>query len=119
VTDRVLVPLPDGRWLAIAADAFAEALVAGAEAMGVAGNASGNASELTTQLMTAEELAARLKVDASWVLTSARLNEIPCVRLGKYVRFDLAAVIQHRARHPDTRIGDPRTPPKLLNRKHL
>lgn len=34
----------------------------------------------------------RLGVPASWVRQSARSGAIPCVRLGRYVRFDLVDV---------------------------
>jgi excisionase family DNA binding protein len=42
------------------------------------------------RLLDAVELADRLGVPASWVRESARSGAIPCVRLGRYVRFDLA-----------------------------
>jgi excisionase family DNA binding protein len=37
-------------------------------------------------------VADRLGVPVSWVRESARSGAIPCVRLGRYVRFDLADV---------------------------
>ena len=40
----------------------------------------------------AREVADRLGVPRSWVLESARSGAMPCVRLGRYVRFDLADV---------------------------
>src|ERR1700733_5997592 len=43
-----------------------------------------------------EELAARLNVPPSWVYEKTRTrcrNPIPCLRLGRYVRFDWNAVI--------------------------
>lgn len=42
--------------------------------------------------MTAPEIAARLGVPASWVYELARNGRIPVRRLGRYRRFDLAAV---------------------------
>ncbi len=39
-------------------------------------------------LMDAEEVGAILKVPASWVLTEARADRIPHLRLGRYVRFE-------------------------------
>jgi excisionase family DNA binding protein len=39
-------------------------------------------------LMDAEEVGAILRVPASWVLTEARADRIPHVRLGRYVRFE-------------------------------
>lgn len=47
-------------------------------------------------ILTPEELAARLKVPDSWVYEKTRArcrNPIPCLRLGRYVRFDWNAVI--------------------------
>jgi excisionase family DNA binding protein len=41
------------------------------------------------RLLDAGEVAERLGVPKSWVLESARSGAIPCVRLGRYVRFDL------------------------------
>jgi excisionase family DNA binding protein len=46
-------------------------------------------------IITPEELASRLKVPESWVYEKTRgrcRNPIPCLRLGRYVRFDWLAV---------------------------
>ena len=46
-------------------------------------------------ILTLEELAARLKVEENWVYEKTRKrcrNRIPCHKLGKYIRFDWAAV---------------------------
>lgn len=43
---------------------------------------------LTDRLLDAREVAERLGVPVSWVRESARSGAIPCVRLGRYVRFD-------------------------------
>lgn len=47
---------------------------------------------VTERLLTAPELADRLAVPKTWILESARSGAMPCVRLGRYVRFDLADV---------------------------
>lgn len=47
---------------------------------------------MTDRLLDAREVADRLGVPRSWVLESARSGAMPCVRLGRYVRFDLADV---------------------------
>jgi len=47
---------------------------------------------VTERLLTAAELAERLAVPKTWILESARSGAMPCVRLGRYVRFDLADV---------------------------
>ena len=47
-------------------------------------------------ILTPEEVAARLKVPESWVYEKTRArcrNPMPCLRLGRYVRFDWNAVI--------------------------
>ena len=47
-------------------------------------------------ILTPEEVAARLKVPESWVYEKTRArcrNPIPCLRLGRYIRFDWNAVI--------------------------
>jgi len=47
-------------------------------------------------ILTPEEVAARLKVPESWVYEKTRArcrNPIPCLRLGRYVRFNWLAVI--------------------------
>jgi excisionase family DNA binding protein len=41
------------------------------------------------RLVDADAVAEHLGVPRSWVLESARSGAIPCVRLGRYVRFDL------------------------------
>ncbi len=51
---------------------------------------NGNAAEL----LTPEELAARLKVPLSWVYEQSRQGNIPTRRLGRYIRFNLHEVIE-------------------------
>ena len=46
-------------------------------------------------LLTPEEVAERLKVPESWVYEKTRArcrNPMPCLRLGRYIRFDWTAV---------------------------
>jgi len=45
------------------------------------------------ELLTPEELAERLKVPLSWVYEQSRQDGIPTHRLGRYIRFDLKAVL--------------------------
>ena len=47
---------------------------------------------MTDRLLDAKEIAEMLGVPESWVRESARSGAMPCVRLGRYVRFDLADV---------------------------
>jgi len=47
-------------------------------------------------ILTPQELAERLKVPLSWVFEKTRArcrNQIPCLRIGRYVRFDWRAVV--------------------------
>lgn len=50
----------------------------------------------TDDLITVKELAGKLNVPASWIYQRTRLGTkaIPHVRIGKYVRFDLAEVLE-------------------------
>jgi excisionase family DNA binding protein len=51
--------------------------------------------EKAGELLTVEELAARLRVPPSWVRSHTRtraLDPLPCVRLGRYTRFRWSAV---------------------------
>jgi excisionase family DNA binding protein len=51
--------------------------------------------EKTTELLTVQELAERLRVPESWVRARTRsrtLDPLPCVRLGRYTRFRWSAV---------------------------
>lgn len=47
---------------------------------------------MSDRLLDASAVAERLGVPKTWVLESARSGAMPCVRLGRYVRFDLADV---------------------------
>ena len=47
----------------------------------------------TTELLTPEELADRLKVPVSWVYEQSRQKKIPTHRIGRYIRFDLQEVL--------------------------
>jgi excisionase family DNA binding protein len=44
------------------------------------------------RLLTAEELAERLRVKTEWVWAQARAGRIPHVRLGRYRRFRESAI---------------------------
>jgi excisionase family DNA binding protein len=47
---------------------------------------------MTDRLLDAAAVAERLGVPKTWVHESARSGALPCVRLGRYVRFDLEDV---------------------------
>ncbi len=45
------------------------------------------------ELLSPEELAARLKVPPTWVYEQSRQGKIPVHRVGRYIRFNLAEVL--------------------------
>lgn len=96
MTDKVILPLPDGRWLALCAEAFEEALRAGAHFAPPPPAAPAAVREL---LLDSTQLAAALGVPQTWVEQSARLGRIPSVRAGRYVRFSRRAVEAALARN--------------------
>jgi excisionase family DNA binding protein len=42
----------------------------------------------TDVLLTADDVAGMLKVRPSWVYSAAKRGELPCIRVGRWVRFD-------------------------------
>ncbi len=57
------------------------------------------------ELLTADEVAERLKVQRSWVYRAARSGALPSVRCGRYRRFDEADVEDWIAGQKDTPAG--------------
>lgn len=41
-----------------------------------------------SKLLTLEQLAERLTVKKSWLYQRTRVNSIPCIRLGRHIRFN-------------------------------
>lgn len=71
-----------------------------------------NQAVTEVDLMTVGELAARLRVTASWVYGHA--DNLGVYRLGKYLRFDWGRVLD-RLEHPngrDSHVGAPTQRPK-------
>lgn len=91
MSDLVLIPL-NGEWLALNAEALENARQA-ARAAGFGPNAvpSGHAAA-AEPLCDAATLAKGLGVPASWVEQAAREGRLPCIRLGRWVRFKRSAV---------------------------
>src|SRR5215471_9371213 len=54
------------------------------------------------ELLTPEELAAKLKVPVSWVYEQSRQDNIPVHRIGKYIRFDYCAVLESQKKEQAT-----------------
>jgi excisionase family DNA binding protein len=90
MADRIAIALPDGRWLVLDREQFEAAVAAGVE---YAKPAQSESVSTGPRLLTSEQLAEQLSVPATWLEEAARRDEIPCVRVGKYVRFDLDEVL--------------------------
>src|SRR5215471_8418782 len=56
-------------------------------------------------LLTAQEVAALLKVKPSWVYAQARADRIPHVRLGRYTRFDAESIASWTAERERGSVG--------------
>jgi hypothetical protein len=94
MADRVFIPLPDGRWLALAPDAFRAALAEGSTCC-AAPSTQGAVSTLPVEkLMSADEMEASTGVPASWWMTQARERRIPFRKIGRRVRFALNEVLE-------------------------
>lgn len=52
-----------------------------------------------TGLLTAAELAERLKVPVSWVYEQSRQGKIPTHRMGRYLRFRLQEVVDSQTKN--------------------
>lgn len=49
------------------------------------------------EFLTVNELSELLKIPKSWIYSRTRIkdkNSIPCIRIGKYVRFDESEVLE-------------------------
>ena len=46
------------------------------------------------ELVSPEELAKRIDVPISWVYEQSRLEKIPTYRVGRYIRFNVAEVLE-------------------------
>lgn len=91
MTDRVLICLPDGRWLALSAEMFREALQNGAE---LATPPIGSpARETSSALVTADEIAEATHMSRSTVYELAKAGVLPSVRVGRRIRFDREKVM--------------------------
>lgn len=59
------------------------------------------APESTVGLLAAPAMAQLLNVHESWIRSQARAGLIPCVRVGRYVRFDPAVVTRAIEARPE------------------
>jgi len=84
MSDRIVIVLPDGRTLALEADAYHSALAEGAKLCPAPSGSNAAASE---PLLDAQQLAALLKVPATWIEQKAREGVIPSLAFGRWRRF--------------------------------
>lgn len=92
MSDRITVPLPDGRWLALDRDVFDAALAAGAE---IATRTPSPGAPGVEPLLDAEQAALQLNVTARWLEDSARAGIIPHHKLGRFLRFRVSEIATH------------------------
>jgi hypothetical protein len=120
MSDRYLLVLGN-RLLCLPSDMFEAGLRAGAAVAGTI--FEGDDAPVAAQgaapagLLSAEAAAIALSVDPQWLLRQAREARIPHFRIGRYVRFDPAAIAEHCARPlnpPATAMSA--TPPALGRR---
>lgn len=92
--------LPDSKWAStVPADEIPAALIALASLQGILAARlleQFRQPETNAELVDANEMARRLQCPESWVLSAARQGRIPVVKIGRYPRFDPAAVIAAR-----------------------
>jgi hypothetical protein len=101
---RVLVhcPAPIG-WIGLTADQLRAAQIRATEILSDKSPNGGTTLADRSDgcvLRTPQDAARVLAVDVSWLLRQAREGAIPHVRLGKYIRFDPAAIADQCASPP-------------------
>jgi hypothetical protein len=92
MADRIIVALPDGRWLALDRDTFTAALAAGSE---ITVSASPSPAAAAEPLLDADQAAAQMNLSARWLEDSARAGIIPHIKLGKFTRFRVSEIAAH------------------------
>ena len=98
MADRVLICLPDGRWLALPAEAFREALEAGATL--VECPVASATPQAPSGLVTADEIGEATHMSRSTVYELAKAGVLPSVRVGRRIRFDRDKVMAVLASRP-------------------
>jgi hypothetical protein len=95
MSDRVLIALPDGRWLALSSDVFEAALRAGAESIGAAAAPGATRGANVEPLLSAEDAAPQVGVTARWLEDSARAGIVPHFKLGSTRVFRVSELADH------------------------
>ena len=88
----VLIPF-GGEILALSHDEFEQARARGRELMPV--QAASVPARTEDRILDAEGMERETAIPASWFLEQARQGKLPHIRAGKYVRFQLAEVLDH------------------------
>lgn len=89
--DRVLIPLPGIGALALSREAFEAALAEGCRAIAAPSIATTADGE---PLLDAAGLAAQLGLPQTWIEDRTRRDELPCIRAGRWIRYNRRAVEQ-------------------------
>jgi len=92
MSDRVLIALPDGRWIALEPAQLQQALRLGAELIGAPGTLPDAPAAPGERLYTADEAAEMTGTQRSWWLRAARRGTVECVKVGRYPRFPPTAI---------------------------
>ena len=88
--NTVLVQLPDGGTLALDIEAYRAALTRGRELVPSTPLAH---TAVSDEVLDAAGMQERTNGPATWWLEAARRGDIPHIRAGKYVRFNVADAI--------------------------
>jgi excisionase family DNA binding protein len=94
MADRVLVPLPDGRWLALTPEALRDALAEGSKLIAAPVTSASVVQQTEEQLLDAEQLAEVLALPVTWIEQAAREQRIPSIQAGRWRRFR-RSVVEH------------------------
>ncbi len=92
MSDRVLLPLPDGRWLALTPGEISEASARAKELLRAVGLASDpiptpSKDGQQTRWLSVDELVQLTSLKKSWIYQEIRANNIPHRRFGRQVRI--------------------------------
>ena len=93
MSDRFLIPLPNGDWLALDEQHFADGLAAGRTLMRAAVPTS-TASMPAQRLLNSADMGALLGCNDTLVEQMAKEQRIPSIRVGRLLRFEPQQVLE-------------------------